>query len=47
MSETYPRKNLCETLFAGHISLQRRIRCKGIENLRDVQILRGKSVRSI
>ena len=25
MSETYPRKNLCETLFAGHISLQRRI----------------------
>ena len=26
MSETYPRKNHCETLFAGHISLQRRIR---------------------
>ena len=26
MSETYPRKTLCETLFAGHISLQRRIR---------------------
>ena len=26
MSETYPRKNLCETLFTGHISLQRRIR---------------------
>ena len=26
MSETYPRKNLCETLFAGHTPLQRRIR---------------------
>ena len=26
MSETYPRKTHCETLFAGHISLQRRIR---------------------
>ena len=26
MSETYPRKTLCETLFAGHISLQRRNR---------------------
>ena len=29
MSETYPRKNLFETLFAGHISLQRRFGCKG------------------
>ena len=26
MSETYPKKNHCETLFAGHISLQRRNR---------------------
>ena len=26
MSETYPRKTHCETLFAGHISLQRRNR---------------------
>ena len=26
MSETYPRKNRCETLFAEHISLQRRNR---------------------
>ena len=26
MSKPTPRKNLCETLFAGHISLQRRIR---------------------
>ncbi len=26
MSKTYPRKNLCETPFAGHISLQRRNR---------------------
>ena len=26
MSETYPKKDLCETLFVGHISLQRRNR---------------------
>ena len=26
MSKTYPKKTHCETLFAGHISLQRRIR---------------------
>ena len=32
------QEDLCETLFAGHISLQRRkIGCKGTENLRDVQ----------
>jgi hypothetical protein len=34
MSETYPRKNLCETLFAGHISLQRRIRLQRYEKNR-------------
>ena len=31
MSETHQRKNRCETLFAGHISLQRRFDCKGTE----------------
>ncbi len=29
MSETYPRKNLCETLFAGHTPSSARIDCKG------------------
>ena len=31
MSETYPEKNHCETLFAGHISLQRRNRLQRYE----------------
>ena len=29
MSETYPRKNLCETLFAGHIPSAQVCDCKG------------------
>ena len=42
MSETYPRKNHCETLFAGHISLQRRFGCKDTTKFADVQILSKK-----
>ena len=34
MSETYPRKTHCEMLFAGHISLQRRIRLQRYEKKR-------------
>ena len=37
MSETYPRKNHCETLFAGHTPSSVGIGCKGTENLRNVQ----------
>ena len=37
MSETYPRKNLCETLFAGHIPSNVGIGCKGSEKFADVQ----------
>ncbi len=33
MSETYPKKDLCETLFAGHISLQRRIRGAKVQKI--------------
>ena len=46
MSETHQRKNRCETLFAGHISLQRRFDCKGTTKFADVQILSRKSFRS-
>ena len=46
MSETYPRKTLCETLFAGHISLQRRFGYKGTTKFADVQISSRKSFRS-
>ena len=31
MSETYPRKNHCETLFAGHTPSSVGIDCKGSE----------------
>ena len=31
MSETYPRKNLCETLFAGHTPSSVGFDCKGSE----------------
>ena len=40
MSETYPRKTLCETLFAGHISLQRRIRVQRYKIIYNLQNLR-------
>ena len=43
MSETYPRKNHCETLFAGHTPSSVGIGCKGSEKFADVQILSGKS----
>ena len=33
MSETYPKKDLCETLFVGHISLQRRNRGQRYNNI--------------
>ena len=39
MSETYPRKNLCETLFAGHTPFSIEIDRKGSEKFADVQIL--------
>ena len=32
MSETYPRKTLCETLFAGHTPSSVGIDCKGTTN---------------
>ena len=37
MSETYPRKNLCETLFAGHTPSSVGIGGKGSEKFADVQ----------
>ena len=46
MSETYPRKNHCETLFAGHTPSSVGIGCKGTTKFADVQILSGKSFRS-
>ena len=39
MSETYPRKNLCETLFAGHTPSSVGFGCKGTTKFADVQIL--------
>ena len=39
MSETNPRKNLCETLFTGHTPSSVGIVCKGSEKFADVQIL--------
>ena len=39
MSETYPRKTHCETLFAGHISLQRRIRLQRYKKNAYAQVL--------
>ena len=46
MSETYPRKTLCETLFAGHTPSSVGFDCKGTTKFADVQILSGKSFRS-
>ncbi len=37
MSETYPRKNHCETLFAGHTPPSVGIGCKGSEKFAIVQ----------
>ena len=45
MSETYPRKNLCETLFAGHTPSSVGIGCKDTTKFADVQILGGKSFK--
>ena len=42
MSETYPRKTLCETLFAGHTPSSVGFDCKGSEKFADVQIFRLK-----
>ena len=42
MSETYPRKNLCETLFAGHTPSSVGFDCKGSEKIAIVQIFRLK-----
>ena len=46
MSETYPRKNHCGTLFAGHTPSSVGIVCKGTTKFADVQILSRKSFRS-
>ena len=37
MSETYPKKNHCETLFAGHTPSSVGIGCKGSEKFASVQ----------
>ena len=47
MSETYPRKNHCETLFAGHTPSSVGIGYKGTTKFADVQILSGKSFKSL
>ena len=39
MSETYPRKSLCETLFVGHTPSSVGFGCKGTTKFADVQIL--------
>ena len=39
MSETYPRKNHCETLFAGHTPSSVGFGCKDTTKIADVQIL--------
>ena len=46
MSETYPRKTLCETLFAGHTPSSVGIGDKGSEKFAIVQILSRKSFKS-
>ena len=38
MSETYPKKNHCETLFAGHTPSSVGIGCKGSEKFAMYQI---------
>ena len=42
MSETYPRKNLCETLFAGHTPSIVGFGYKGSEKIAIVQIFQLK-----
>ena len=42
MSETYPRKNHCETLFAGQTPSRVGFRCKGSEKFAIVQIFQLK-----
>ena len=42
MSETYPEKNHCETLFAGHIPSSVGIGCKGSEKFAHLQIFQLK-----
>ena len=42
MSETYPRKTLCETLFAGHTPSSVGIGDKGSEKFAIVQIFQLK-----
>ena len=39
MSETYPRKNLRETLFAGHIPSSVGFDCKGTKKIAYAQVL--------
>ena len=39
MSETYPRKTLCETLFAGHIPSSVGFECKGTKKIAYAQVL--------
>ena len=46
MSETYPRKTHCETLFAGHTPSCVGFGCKGTIKFADVQILSRKSFKS-
>ena len=43
MSETYPRKTLCETLFAGHTPSSVGFGCKGTTKFAYLQILSRKS----
>ena len=42
MSETYPRKTLCETLFAGHTPSSVGFGCKGSEKFAYLQIFQLK-----
>ena len=42
MSETYPRKNHCETLFAGNTPSSVGIGCKGTTKFASVQIFQSK-----
>ena len=42
MSETYPRKTLCETLFVGHTPSSVGSRCKGSEKFAHLQIFQLK-----
>ena len=46
MSKTYPRKNLCETLLAGHTPSNVGIDRKGTAKFVNLQILSGKSCKT-